>query len=174
MKNLEQKINKVAREYIQAHTRYALWDCGDSMREKDVLEGKWEILTDNEPTLKDYIKENLYEEYKEEVRQANKELGEDLAETIDTYGSDLLLPYDGPVERKPVIKGVLKCNLYYVDDYTFQERFDEGELLTSGQILGTPDWERGKEVVLKDGLWRCPEELEEGYYLPENSKHVVR
>lgn len=94
MNNTDKKIDKAAREYIIAHTQYALWDCSDAMHEIDELEAVWEALTNNNPKLKDYIKKNLYDFYKEQVEDIAKENGETLEEVLEDYGNNLLLPYE--------------------------------------------------------------------------------
>lgn len=90
---IDKKIKKVALEYIVAHTQFALWDCSDAMREIDKLEAVWEVLTDGKTTLKEYIKKNLYKEYKDQVEDIAMENGESLEEVLQSYGHDLLLPY---------------------------------------------------------------------------------
>ena len=90
---MNKKIQKVAKEYVIAHTQFALWDCSDAMHEIDKLEAVWDALTDNKESLKDYIKKNLYDYYKEQVEDIAKENSEPLEEVLADYGDNLLLPY---------------------------------------------------------------------------------
>lgn len=52
-------------------------------------------------------------------------------------------------------KGKIKHDLWYVSEYTFQERFDEGGFYTKSYILGEPDLKKGDIVywIDEEGMW---------------------
>lgn len=98
---IEKKKRKIAEEYIEAHITSNLYDCIDSMREVDVLEAKWEALTDNKPSIKAYIQNPLNREWEELFQKKIVEIIDDLSGEGTNYqekinkrpGGRLLFPY---------------------------------------------------------------------------------
>lgn len=105
---------------------------------------------------------------KEEILKKIEDLEKDLKE-------QKALLENCPKEVNPVLKkGVVLKDLYYVSEYTFQECFDGGEILSADEILGEPDFHKNDLVFLMKGDdgYRVWTDVNEDYYIPENSKWV--
>jgi hypothetical protein len=93
----KKKLDQVAKNYIEAHNRYMLWNCCDSMRDLDRYEAQWSILTDDKIEIKKYIKDNLFEFYQKALVEAIEEEwdGEMTFEEVIAQGAgEVLFPYE--------------------------------------------------------------------------------
>jgi len=89
----KKKLEKVAKNYITAHSTYMLYDCCDAMHDIEKHEAQWSVLTDDKINIKDYIRDNLSEFFQKEVRQIIDDLsGEDYNEIVSKSCGELLFP----------------------------------------------------------------------------------
>jgi hypothetical protein len=92
----QKKLIQVAKNYINAHTRYMLYDCCDSMHDTEKYEAQWEILTDNGVKIEDFIKTNLFAYYQKtllEIVEESRGEDETIEEVIENGAGDVLFPY---------------------------------------------------------------------------------
>lgn len=94
----DKKKDRIAKKYAVEHTRYSLFVCEiDSLTAVRKAEEQWAALPDNNETIKDYIKEHLFEFYQKTLLKLVNEVrndGDAVEDVIKKGPGTILFPYE--------------------------------------------------------------------------------